>query len=306
MRSPILRTALPALVVACLCASPATSETPELPSVCAGIIVAVDGEVTVHGAKGRRGASEGHVLADGDSVVAMVGGKCSGFTPSGEAFSLEGPGQLTFSVRTDEGTRGRISDWIRVQLAQWIGERHRQPLITRSALRYWDVRIDAPCQLVPAPGGQVRHEGARLRWAGVVGVDAYLVQVVSETGDESERLVRGLVLTLDDLEPGQEYVWKVRPSIPERRGESSWRAFRVMTPEEERQLDTAVYETEDIEAGVLLLSAGLHEEALSRFDAAVTAGTRAQSARVWRARALADVGLYEDAYQDIIESRGNK
>jgi hypothetical protein len=54
---------------------------------------------------------------------------------------------------------------------------------------------------------------------------------------------------------------------------------------------------------VLLLSAGLHEEAIYRFDAAVADVSQERSARLWRAQAMAEVGLYRVAYQDVLETR---
>jgi hypothetical protein len=79
-----------------------------------------------------------------------------------------------------------------------------------------------------------------------------------------------------------------------------------MTPEEETRLDQAIDALGDLEAGVLLLSSGLHEEAIYRFDAAVASPEQTRSARLWRARAFADIGLYKQAYEDMIEARGDE
>jgi hypothetical protein len=306
MRSLVLRISLATFLVASLAFGSAAQQDVREPTACVGVIASVKGDVAVHGTGGRETVTEGLVLEEGDTLVARMSSRCSGFTPSGETFTLDGPGQLTLAVSRDEGALGRVADWIRTQLAHWIGEKHRQRLITRSATMDWEVRVDVPSQLLPAPEGQVRPHGARLRWAGAAGVDTYLVEVVSEGGDEAERLVRGLKVTLEDLAPGEEYVWKVRPSTNESAAGSRWRAFRVMTAEEERQLDLALQGIDDIEAGVLLLSAGLHEEAIARFDAAVAAGTQTHSARLWRAQALADIGLYEKAYEDLIEIQSRR
>ena len=271
-----------------------------------GVIVAVTGEVTVHSGGLSRLAAEGLVLEAGDTLVVQTGGTCTGFTPYGESFSLEGPSELRLAVTPEGSVVGRVSNWVRSQLTQWIGARHRQPLVTRSLLRHWDQEVNVPLPLVPAPDGRVRGSDSGFRWAAVSGVDAFTIVLVSETDEETETLVRGQSLTLDDLAPGQEYVWKVRAQAGEWAAESSWRGFRVMTDEEEENLAAALEGLGDLEAGVLLLSSGLLEEAIARFDVAVSAGTDGRSARLWRARALADVGFFEDAYRDLMAAGGHE
>ncbi len=271
-----------------------------------GVIVAVTGDVTVHSGGASRLAAEGLVLEAGDTLVIQVGGTCTGFTPHGESFSLEGPSELRLATSPNGGVVGRVSSWVRSQLAQWIGARHRQPLVTRSLLRHWDQAVSVPQPLIPAPDGRVRGSGSEFRWAAVPGVDAFTVLLVSETDEETERLVRGQSLRLDDLAPEQEYVWKVKAQAGEWAAESSWRSFRVMTADEEESLEAALEGLGDLEAGVLLLSSGLHEEAVARFDIAVSAGADGRSARLWRARAMADVGLYKDAYEDLMAAGGSE
>jgi hypothetical protein len=79
-----------------------------------------------------------------------------------------------------------------------------------------------------------------------------------------------------------------------------------MTADEEGSLEAALEDLGDLEAGVLLISSGLHEEAVARFDVVVSAGAEARSARLWRARAMADVGLYKDAYEDLMAAGGSE
>ena len=81
-------------------------------------------------------------------------------------------------------------------------------------------------------------------------------------------------------------------------GNASWSTFRVLKADEERELDRAIEGLDDLRAGVLLLSSGLHEEAILRFDAAMSEVPSA-AARQWRARAFSDLGLYKQACEDL-------
>jgi hypothetical protein len=268
-----------------------------------GLVVSVAGDVVVKRGEGQMAANEGFVLRDGDTIVVKAGGRCSGFTPVGEAFDLKGPGEMQFAETG--GVGGDLASWVRMQLADWIGESRRQPLRTRT-VRDWAVPMEAPTQMIPAENGRVRVEGARLFWSEVPGVDSYLLTVAPSDGDEVTRVVRDNGAVLEDLEPGVEYVWKVQPDAQGWEGESGWRSFVVMTPDEETRLDQATETLGDLEAGVLLLSSGLHEEAIYRFDVAVASPAQSRSARMWRARAFADIGLYKQAYEDLLEARGEE
>jgi len=268
-----------------------------------GLIVSVSGEVLVRRGDVDDTAREGYVLREGDTIVVRNGSGCTGFTPVGEPFDLMGPAEMQFA--TSGGVVGDLTSWVRGQLADWIGESRRQPLRTRT-VRDWDLPTEAPSQIIPASGGRVRPDNARLFWTDVPGVDSYVLTVAPASGDEMERVVRDNGALLEALEPGEEYVWKVQPRTGEWSGETGWRSFVVMTQEEEGRLDLAIDELGDLEAGVLLLSAGLHEEAIYRFDVAVASPEQARSARLWRARAFADVGLYKQAYEDMIEARGDE
>lgn len=270
--------------------------------VCAGVVVSVQGDVVVERKDEQTPVAEGLVLQEGDVVLAQEGARCTGFTPSGEPFDLPGPGELRLTVALGEGVLDRVSVWVRRQLTQWIGESRRQPIVTRALMRDWDVETLTPAPLVPAYGGQVRPGEADFYWGLVPGIDSYIVSFVSEDGDETERVVRSNHLTVDDLHPGTEYVWKVQPAIEGWTGQSKWRGFRVMLPEEEADLDGALASMGNLEAGVLLLSAGLHEEAIYRLDAAVAMRDQEASACRWRAQTMAEIGLYQDAYEDLVRS----
>ncbi len=269
-----------------------------------GLVVSVAGNVVVKRGDVEMPAHEGLVLREGDTVVAKAGSKCTGFTPVGEEFNLAGPGEIQFAGG-EGGVAGSLASWVRSQIADWIGESRRQPLRTRT-VRDWELPTEAPTQMIPAQDGKVRAGDARLFWSEVPGVDSYLLTIAPADGDETTRVVRDNSAVLEDLTPGEEYVWKVQPDAEGWEGESGWRSFVVMTPDEEQKLDQAVDTLGDLEAGVLLLSSGLHEEAIYRFDAAVASPSQARSAHMWRARAFADIGLYKQAYEDLLEARGKE
>jgi len=298
----LLAVAIP-LLLAFPGGSAAQSGSGDTASVCTGVVVSVQGDVVVERAGEETPVSEGLVLKDGDVVLAHDGGRCTGFTPAGEPFDLPGPGELRLAGAAGEGVFDRVSIWVRRQLTQWIGESRRQPIVTRTLMRDWDVETMTPAPLIPASGGQVRPGEAVFYWGCVPGIDSYVVTFVSEDGEEAERVVRSYRIAMDDLVPGAEYVWKVRPAIEGWTGQAKWRGFRVMLPEEERGLDGALVSMSDLEAGVLLLSAGLHEEAIYRLDAAVTSQPQGASARRWRAQTMAEIGLYQDAYEDLVLSQ---
>ncbi len=194
----------------------------------------------------------------------------------------------------------KVTLWVRRQLTQWIGESRWQPIVTRALKRDWEVETLTPAPIIPAAGGQVRPDSAVFYWGTVPGIDRYTVTFVSDAGSDISRIVRGHRLVLNDLVPGHEYVWKVRPAMEGWIGQARWRGFRVMLPEEVSGLDSAVSEMNDLEAGVLLLSAGLHEEAVYHLDSAVASGDGGPSARRWRAQTMAEIGLYQDAYEDLV------
>jgi hypothetical protein len=268
-----------------------------------GLIVSVSGEVQVHRGDDTKSAREGYVLREGDMLVVKSGAACTGFSPVGESFDVKGPAELEFAG--SGGVVQEVSSWVRLQLAEWIGESRRQPLTTRN-VRDWTIPTEAPGQIIPAPEGRVRPGKSRFFWTTLSGVERYVVTLAPALGDEQERTARDHSIVVDDLAPGEQYVWKVHPDAEGWEGETRWRGFTVLTAEEEEQLDRALDDLDDLEAGVLLLSTGLHEEAIYRFDAAMAAPELTRSARLWRAQALADIGLYRQAYEDLVGVRGQE
>ncbi len=268
-----------------------------------GLVVSVSGEVAVLRGDADEVVREGYVLREGDTIFVRSGAKCSGFTPAGEAFDLKGPAEMQLAAAG--GLVGDLAAWVRLQLADWIGESRRQPLRTRT-VRDWSLPTEAPTQILPAPEGRARATDARLFWSEVPGVDSYTLTLAPSDGDEVTRVVRDNGAVLEELVPGEEYVWKVQPDAEGWDGETGWRGFVVMTPQEEERLDQAIEGLGDLEAGVLLLSSGLHEEAIYRFDVAASSPAQGRSARMWRARAFADIGLYKQAYEDLIAARGDE
>jgi hypothetical protein len=241
---------------------------------------------------------------EGDRIIVRTGARCTGFTPQGAGFELDGPSEFLIPSSEGSGLVGNVASWIRMQLADWMGESRRRPLTTRG-VRDWARVSEAPALILPASGGAVRPSRVEFRWSTVAGVDRYVVTVAPAFGDEISKTARGNTTTLDDLDPGDEYVWRVAPDVADWAVQGGWREFRVLSREEEERLDEALVGLGDLEAGVLLLSMGLHDEAIYRFDAAVDGGA-VRSARHWRAQALADCGLYREAYDDLIQLRGDE
>ena len=282
-----------------LAAPAAASDEAEVSS---GLVVSVVGEVTVERSGSQQAAAEGFVLVGGDTIIVKTGARCTGFTPQGDSFTLDGPSEYQIPSGSEEGLVDNVASWVRTQLADWVGESKRRPLTTRG-VRDWVTTSAAPALILPASGGSVRPSRSELHWSAVLGVDRYTVTIAPALGDEITRTVRGNTVTLDELEPGAEYVWRVAPDIEGWAGHGNWQEFRVLEIEEEARLDAAVAGMNDLEAGVLLLSVGLHDEAIYRFDAATASSDNSRSARLWRSQALADCGLHKEAYEDLIQAR---
>jgi hypothetical protein len=262
-----------------------------------GVVVSATGQVTLRHGRPPQPASEGAALRSGDTLLVAPGGSCRGFDPAGKPFTLDGPAEAVFSARAEGGALGSIGAWVSRQVADWVGTGRDQPLLTRS-IRSWDLPCPAPQPFLPANGGRARTGKVRLRWGGVAGIQRYEVVIAPSTGAESTRTATQADLTLDDLKPGDEYVWKIRPVLEGWPGSSSWSTFKILSEEEEGELDRALQGLGDLEAGVLLLTSGLHEEAVLRFDAAIS-GKDARAAHLWRARALYEIGLYKQACEDL-------
>jgi len=303
IRKLVLTTAIAApMVLIALLLLPAAASGED--AATSGIVVSVSGDVTVERADGELQATEGLALTEGDRITVKKGARCSGFTPQGTGFDLDGPAEFLIPNGDEGGLVDSVTSWIRMQLADWMGESRRRPLTTRG-VRDWARVSEAPALILPASGGAVRPSRVELRWSTVAGVDRYVVTVAPALGDEIVTTARGNSATIDALEPGEEYVWRVAPDVADWAGSGSWREFRVLTLDEEERLDAALSDMGDLEAGVLLLSMGLHDEAIYRFDSAAES-KEGNSARHWRAQALADCGLYREAYDDLIQLRGNE
>jgi hypothetical protein len=302
-RKAVLTTALTmSVAVVALVATTTTAISDDTDA--SGIVVSVAGDVTVERADTQEQATEGFALMGGDRIIVKTGARCTGFTPQGAGFELDGPSEFQIPSGEESSFVDNVASWIRMQLADWMGESRRRPLTTRG-VRDWARVSEAPALILPASGGAVRPSRVEFRWSTVAGVDRYVVTVAPALGDEITKTARGNTTTLDQLEPGGEYVWRVAPDVADWAIQGGWREFRVLTVEEEEHLDEALINMGDIEAGVLLLSMGLHDEAIYRFDSAAENGDT-RSARHWRAQALADCGLYREAYDDLIQLRGNE
>ncbi len=263
-----------------------------------GVVVATSGDVTVRRGGSPVPVSEGSVLREGDTLGVRLGATCRGFDPvTGNAFTLDGPAEMVFAASATGSVLDAVRAWVLRQFADWVGAGRSQPLLTRG-LRTWETQSPTPQPLLPPNGGRSRPGRVHLRWSTIPGIQRYEVTIALSGGAESTRLASEGSLILTGLRPGEEYVWKVRPALASWPDISAWSTFRVLTEAEEAGLEQALQDLGNLEAGVLLLSAGLHEEAVLRFDTAVW-GTEARAARRWRARAFFEIGLYKQAYEDL-------
>jgi|GEM_PF-3867655 len=270
-----------------------------------GLIIGVKGDVSVVRGQVEKPAVQGSILELGDTLIVKIGAWCEGFNTLGEHFELTGPAQLATTKSVINELEGGIIGWISRQLTQWCGQSRYQALATRS-VRDWDEPMESPLPLFPAPDGRVRFSESRFVWRSLPEADAYLVALALADGDEIRQRIRGHKLLKRDLEAGMEYVWKVDSEIGDGVVGSQWRQFRVLTREEEAMLDQAVANVNDLAAGVLLLSSGLHEEAILRLDAAYMSNETRSSALLWRAQAFAEVGLFQHAYADLLEAQSQR
>jgi len=291
-----LGVAIAALLFCWLPASAATERT-------VGLVVSVEGSVSVANGGKVREAVEGLVLEPGDTVIVKIGATCSGFGLDGESFDIKGPAELVMIKPEPEGTVDKVRAFIARQLSQWSGASRGRSLVARG-VRDWELVSAVPAPVLPANDGAVRGGDIRFVWSTVQGVDRYVLTIAPENGEEDRQTIRGHMFIRDDLAPGTHYVWKVRTQDPASQAVSQWHSFYVMTADEEKQVDESLAGLADLEAGVLLLSLGLTGEAINRFDAAVAADPGSRSALRWRAEALADVGLYKDAYTDLVKTLG--
>jgi hypothetical protein len=302
MISPLKISILALLILVCVTAAAFAAEPEGEVSVCAGLVVSTEGDVTVVRNGAALPATEGFVLAGDDVVVVRGEGTCAGFTVAGGTFELKGPAELRLSGFAERGVLGRTADWISAQSAKLMRGGSRKLLITRAIPEDREVLASAPGPLLPAPDGQVRPSEPEFYWTTVPEIETYLVTFLSAAGEETTELVEGHHVRFDAAVPGGAYAWRIEPSVTGALWQSEWRSFRVMTEEDEQKLDLALSELDDLECGVLLMAVGLHAEAVDRFDTVITSGRRSHSAHVWRAKALAELGLYRNAYEDLLEA----
>jgi hypothetical protein len=267
----------------------------------AGVVVSVEGPVAVHRGQGPLDVGIGFPLQPGDSLVVKQGGSCAGFSPTGETFHREGPSLIVFARLNEENFRSRLTKWVARQLAQWVGSSRNRPLIARGDTETWTAEAVAVALVSPGVDGAVRSMEPALMWKTTPGVDAYTVRITGEDGEEMVETTNGSEYRPSALTPGRRYAWKVSFTAGGRELSSSWREFRVLTADEEETLDAVLEDMPHLMAGVFLLSTGLHREALERFDR-VDAGDTAGDVAVWRARALAGMGLYLEAYASMVEA----
>jgi hypothetical protein len=271
-----------------------------------GLIVLVSGEVRVHGRWQAANAWEGFAIAPGDSLSLGAGARVMGFNPSGEPFDYEGPGSYTFTG-ADPQFRNRIYDYTRQQISSWPGLGELDPFGTPS--RYdWEAVATEATPMIPADGGVVRPNQSRFWWQAIEGIQKYEVEISWEDGNKTRRkryTVRDANrLFADDLEPGRSYTWLVR-TRDGKKLESASHQCRVLTHDETSTLKDITYGLPEVMAGALMLTAGLHEEAIQYFDAALAVSQYRRSALVWRSRAFGTVGRYEAAYRDLLDAHVN-
>lgn len=271
-----------------------------------GLIVLVSGEVKVHGRWQAADAWEGFALAPGDSITLAAGARVMGFTPSGEPFDVEGPGAHTFTA-TDPRFRNRIYDYTRQRISAWPGLGELDPFGT-PAQYDWEAVATQATPMIPADGGAVRPTQSRFWWQAIEGIRKYEVEISWDDGGRTRRerytVSDANRLFLDELEPGRSYEWLVRTKDGKRL-ESDRHAFRVLTHDEVSTLKDITYGLPEVMAGALMLTAGLHEEAIQYFDAALTVGQFRRSTLVWRSRAFGAVGRYDAAYRDLLDAHVN-
>ena len=282
-----------------VCSPLVAAEASEKPLVCRGIVVSLEGGVSADRDGAVQSIAEGFILLEGDVIVLRTGARCTVLAASGQVLRLEGATEYRLVGPSEEELVDEVATWIRRQFAQWAGRSRREVLVLRESPRDWEIEFEAPQQLIPAPGGRVRRDNTELLWGTIAGIDTYLVTLVSKSGGEVSRVVRGSRLELIDLVEGEEYVWSVQPSLTGWDSDRTWRDFYVMDSQDEKLLDLAMDGMDDLSAGVLLLCTGRHDEAIPRLDAAVAAAGNSHSALMWRAKALWEIGLCAEACEGL-------
>jgi hypothetical protein len=277
------------LTAGAACAAPADS---------LAFIVAIEGNGTVQRGQGPELLSVGSTLAFGDTLVIGPASTCRIQFLDGRTLDLTGHAQLVLAKSPQRSPASLFGDWIRHELADWLGEDSVKPLRTRSLIE-WNLEEDAPAPIFPAHEGSLRADRAVVTWIALSGVDRYVLTLSRQNGSDEIHNVRGNTFRISDPVRGADYLWKVAPDIKEWPGHSSWREFRVLTKEEELEVDQAIEKCPDLDAAAILLGVGLHEEAIARLDTEIEKESNPTSARLWRAKALESLGLYEQACEEL-------
>ena len=243
--------------------------------------------------------SEGYILVQGDTLKTGGDAFCKGYTPDGEEFEM-GSDEIYICSKQRSDSGNILIAFLNRQIDDWMHKSRLQSLITRSA-RDWDYRNRSIQLLIPAGRGKVRSHRCDFIWTKVESVDLYELTIINKEGKEINRTVRGTVDSIDDLDPG-DYTWMVSLKNDGWETSSKLRSFTVMSKDEERKLDDLIKDKTDLTAGVLLYISGLQMEAVYRFDSAVNVDKINNSALRWRAKAMADIGLYKEAYNDLLKT----
>jgi len=294
-------------LLCCLFLAPATGEC-QSPPVRRGVITNLKGTVTVRRGSDAREASLGFVLLPGDTIFAEQNASCSGISPLGNRFEL-GPtadsGTLSFPL-SESTSRGHMAPWIVERMAAWEGDSDISLSPVRSGDASWKYETEVGKPIVPAAGGSVRPGRSLFAWSVDEGIESYDVTISRDQGKAVHLTVKDHTMVKDDLEPGGTYYWRVTPKVEGWQRIPQWVPFTVMTDKTDKELDASIADMPDLEAGFVLLSLGLHGEAIQRFDAAASIASTQKAALTWRAKALAGMGLYEEAYNDLRDAAAVK
>jgi hypothetical protein len=218
-----------------------------------------------------------------------------------ELSAFSNPATLFFPSDRDRA-QSRIAAWVADKITNWGSmSSYFMPLLTRSA-RDWNYRTDAGRPIIPTAGGCVRASQSVFVWTTDEGIEFYDVTIAHEQEKGTSLTIRDHAIIKNDLQPGGNYYWKVTPKIDGYQRIPQWVPFTVMSAEAEKTLDASLAELPDLEAGIVLLSVGLHGEAIQRFDAAASVETCRKAALIWRAKSLAALELCEEAYRDLMEA----
>jgi len=267
-----------------------------------GLIITLEGKVSLYRSEGRSEAEEGASLQPGDTIRLFSGSSCAGITPAGESFSIQGPEHFIILSPPVKDENNGITAWFKKQLNDWIHPATNSAFISRSSNNE-QFRVSLPVPLIPASGGKVRPYKSTFIWTLVDGVEKYKITVITEEGEEIVRMAHGNSLIIEKLEPGSEYAWKVEPHIKNWAATSRWREFKVLTDDELEKLNGTIKDVSDLQAAVTLLIVGLHAEALDYLDDAVEMKEYRGSALKWRAETYAEIGYFRKAYLDLKKFR---